>query len=137
MIWPSHFRAFVERHKLAGAEVEIPESSDLSEIGASIGVFDEAQATDEADNFYPGRVVREDGFLPIGQDLTGGGDPYFINVNDRAPGPLYRIYHDSVADRDYDRDDAVCKILESYELLLEFCLSSHPPNKSLELTREK
>ena len=136
-MWPAHFRAFVERHNLTGVEVEIPETSDLSEIGASIGVFDEAQAIDEADNFYPGLVVKEDGFIPIGQDLTGGGDPYFINANDKAPGPLYRIYHDSVADRDYDRDDAVYKILESYELLVKFLSGGQPPNKSLERTRER
>ena len=75
------------RHKLAGVELEIPENSDLSEIGASIGLLTEAQAIDEADNYYPGLAVKTDGFVPIGQDLTGGGDPYFINANDDAPGP--------------------------------------------------
>ncbi|PSN12552.1 hypothetical protein C7293_19685 [filamentous cyanobacterium CCT1] len=119
-MWPSHFRSFAERHNLPGLQVELPESSDLSEIGATIGLYNEAQAIDEADSFYPGLIVKADGFVPIGQDMTGSGDPYFINVNDVAPGPIYRIYHDSVHDRDYDRNEAVAKVLESYEDLLKF-----------------
>lgn len=119
-MWPSHFRNFVEQHRLSGLEAELPESSDLSEIGATIGLYNEAQAIDEADNFYPGLVVKADGFVPIGQDVTGGGDPYFINLGDPPPGPVYRIYHDSVHDRSYDREEAVHKVLESYESLLQF-----------------
>jgi hypothetical protein len=136
-MWPPHYRDFVERHHLPGAEVELSEEADLSEIGATIGLYNETQAIDEADNFYPGLVVKVDGFVPIGQDMTGGGDPYFINLNDRAPGPIYRIYHDSVHDRDYDRDDAVAEVLESYEDLLRFLTGGQPPNTSLERTRER
>lgn len=135
-MWPSHYRDFVERHQLPGAEVELSEEADLSEIGATIGLYNEAQAIDEADNFYPGLVVKVDGFVPIGQDMTGGGDPYFINLNDSAPGPLYRIYHDSVHDRAYDRGDAIAKVLESYEDMLHFLTGAQPPNTSLERTRE-
>ena len=119
-MWPSHYRGFVERNGLAGLEVEIPEGDDLSGIGASIGLYDEAAARDEAEKFYPGLVVKHDGFVPIGQDLGGGGDPYFINIEDGPPGPVYRIYHDSVADRSYDRDEAIARVLASYEQLLGY-----------------
>ena len=115
--------------------MELSEASDLSGIGATIGLYNEAQAIDEADNFYPGLVVKADGFIPIGQCLTGSGDPYFINLNDSVPGPLYRIYHDSVHDQTYDRDDAISKVLESYEDLLRFLVGGQPPNKSPERTR--
>jgi hypothetical protein len=135
-MWPAHFRSFVEKHRLSGLEAELPESFDLSELGATIGLYDEAQAVDEADNFYPGLVVKVDGFVPIGQDMTGGGDPYFINLNDPAPGAVYRIYHDSVHDSNYDHDEAVHKVLESYESLLQFTSGGQPPNTSLERTRE-
>jgi hypothetical protein len=117
-MWPLHYREFVERHGLAGAEAEIPESGDLSGVGASIGLYDEAAAREEAEEFYPSLVVKEDGFVPIGQDLIGNGDPYFINIRDDPPGPVYRIYHDSVADRDYDRAEAIASVLASYEELL-------------------
>jgi hypothetical protein len=122
---------------VAGLEVELPESSDLSEVGGPIGLYNEAQAIDEGDNFYPGLVVKADGFVPIGQDMTGGGDPYFINLHDPAHGPIYRIYHDSVHDRDYDRNEAVVKVLESYVDLLRFLGGGQPPNTSLERTRER
>ena len=134
-MWPPHYRDFVEKHRLSGSEVELPEIADLSELGATIGLYDETQAIDEADNFYPGLVVKADGFVPIGQDMTGGGDPYFINLNDKSPGPLYRVYHDSVHDPDYDRDEAIAKVLESYETLLQFLSGGQPPNRSLERTR--
>lgn len=119
-MWPPHYRRFVERHGLAGAEAEIPEGEDLSGLGASIGLYDEADARDEAERFYPGLVVKDDGFVPIGQDLSGGGDPYFIRIHDDPPGPVYRIYHDSVADRSYDRDEAIATVLASYEELLGY-----------------
>lgn len=136
-MWPSHYRDFVERHHLPSAEAELSEDADLSGIGATIGLYNEAQAIDEADNFYPDLVVKADGFVPIGQCMTGSGDPYFINLNDSAPGPLYRIYHDSVHDRNYDRDDAIAKVLESYEDLLHFLTRGQPPNTSLERTLER
>lgn len=135
-MWPSHYRDFVERHHLPSTEVELPEDADLSGVGATIGLYNEAQAIDEADRFFPGLVVKADGFVPIGQCMTGSGDPYFINLNDRAPGPIYRIYHDSVHDRNYDRDDAIAVILESYEDLLLFLPGGQPPNTSFERSRE-
>ena len=119
-MWPPHYRQFVERHRLVGTELEVPDSADLSGVGASIGLYDEAAAREEAEGFYPGLVVKDDGFVPIGQDLLGGGDPYFINIRDSPPGPVYRIYHDSVADRDYNPSEAIARVLESYEQLLGF-----------------
>jgi hypothetical protein len=49
---------------------------------------------------------------------VGSGD-YYINSQDGANGPLYRIYHDSVAEGGYKRSEAVAVVLESYEELLE------------------
>ena len=119
-MWPAAFREFVERHALIGREIEIPVADDLSGVGASIGLFSEADATGEANDVYPGLVVKEDGYVPIGGCLIGCGDPYFINVRDQTPGPVYRIYHDSVFDQSYDRDAAIARVLDSYEHLLRF-----------------
>jgi hypothetical protein len=119
IMWPSHYRQFVERNRLAGAEVEVPEGDDLSGIGSSIQLFDEAAAIAEAD-FYPGIVVKDDGFVPIGGDPTGSGDPYFINTSDDPPGAVYRIYHDMVSDSSYNRNEAIARILVCYEELLRY-----------------
>lgn len=123
-MWPPHYRQFVERHGLIGATAEIPEGDDLSGMGATIGLYDEAAATVEAEEFYPGLVVKEDGFVPIGECLIGSGDPYFINIGDDPPGPVYQIYHDSVMDHLYDRNEAIARVLASYDELLSYVGSS-------------
>jgi len=122
-MWPVEYRRFVEDHGLIGLNVEVPDTSDLSGVGASIGLYDEREARDEAERFYPALVVKEDGFVPIGHDLTGGGDPYFINVRDDAPSPVYRVYHESAADRGYDADMAIARVLASYEQFPDFVAS--------------
>lgn len=119
-MWPVSYREFVERHALVGKEVEIPKTEDLSGIGGTIELFDETDAIEEANDFYPGLVVRHDGFVPIGGCALGGGDPYFINLQDQQPGPVYRIYHDSVHDQNYDRNEAVVRVLDSFEHLLRY-----------------
>ena len=119
-MWPLHYRQFVERNSLAGKEAEIPETADLSGGRSCIGLFDESEAADEAERFYPALIVRADGFMPIGQCLLGGGDPYFINLHDDPPGPVYRIYHESVMDRTYDPELAIVRILDSYEDLRKY-----------------
>jgi hypothetical protein len=119
-MWPAPYREFVEKHGLVGAEIAVPETGDLSGIGGSIRLYDEEESREEAEKFYPGLVVKEDGFVPIGEDPEGSGNPYFINVRDRSPGPVYRIYHDMVADREYDREAAVERVLASYKHLRKF-----------------
>ena len=119
-MWPDEYRQFVEKHSLIGVELEVPEGDGVPGSGASMRLYNEDEAKQESEEFYPGLVVRADGFVPIGEDLQGSGDPYFINVNDKQPGPVYRIYHDSVADSGYDREKAVEIVLKSYRQLLDF-----------------
>ncbi|MCI0638955.1 MAG: hypothetical protein L0Y72_22915 [Gemmataceae bacterium] len=119
-MWTPHYREFVARRGLVGKCIAIPAADDVSGVGASIELLDEDSAAEEANEFYPGLVVKADGFVPIGSCLIGTGDPYFINVRDDPPGPVYRIYHDSVIDDKYDRQQAVACVLTSYELLLQF-----------------
>ena len=52
--------------------------------------------------------------------MEGSGDPYFINIDDGANGPLYRIYHDAVGEDGYDRNDAVAVVLESQSDILKY-----------------
>ncbi len=53
-----------------------------------------------ATDFIPGRNVRELGWIAIGEDATGGGDPFFINVkgsdSDEYDPEVIQIFHDSV-----------------------------------------
>jgi hypothetical protein len=53
-----------------------------------------------ATDFIPGRHVRVLGWIAIGEDATGGGDPFFINVtgsdSDEYDPEVIQIFHDSV-----------------------------------------
>ena len=65
-------------------------------------------------------TVLSDGYVPIACCAEGSGDPYFIRIQDQQPGPVYRIYHDSVHDENYDRGQAIVRVLDSYEELLMY-----------------
>ena len=43
---------------------------------------------------YPGLAIFEMGYICIASDPTGGGDPYFININEGDNPAVYQIYHD-------------------------------------------
>jgi hypothetical protein len=115
---PDYWTSFVEEHGLTDKDIEIPEDGDLSEIGAEFRIMKPEDTIEEANDFYPGLVVKNDGYIPIGSCSTGSGDPYFINANDGPKGPLYRIYHDSVHDEGYDKKEAVALVLKNYEGIL-------------------
>ena len=119
-MWPPEFRHFLESNALAGKAVEISDGDDLSGVGASIQLFDEPDAASEANDFYPGLVVKADGYVPIAGCVEGSGDPYFIRIQDQQPGPVYRVYHDLVHDENYDRGQAIVRVLDSYEDLLKY-----------------
>lgn len=117
---PLHWQRFRDESDLLGRPVEIPESEDLSGVGADIEFFDDRGIADETDNFYPGLIVKKDGFLAVGGCQTGSGDPYFIQISEGDGGALYRIYHDSVGDDGYSREDAVAVVLRDYREILKF-----------------
>lgn len=120
---PEYWKNFIVSNLLVGKCCEIPEKSDLSELdGGDLKIFSEANVVEEANEFYPGLIVKKDGFIPVASCLQGSGDPYFINVNDGANGCLYRIYHDAemIDDDNYNLDDAVNIVLNNYTDLLKF-----------------
>lgn len=118
---PSYWLAFLERNKLkAGDAFSIGADLDRSGVGADLELFDEAASHEEAIEFYPGIALAGDGYVPVAQCLIGSGDPYFINVNDGAAGPLYRAYHDEVSATGYDKARAIAVVLSSYEKLVDF-----------------
>ena len=47
---------------------------------------------------YPGLGILPAGYVNFGGDADGGGDPYFLPVNEGDDPPLYQVYHDVGAD---------------------------------------
>jgi hypothetical protein len=115
---PTHWRHFVEFHRLIGKSARIDECADLSTLGAAMQFLTEAQSIDERTNCWPGIGVAKDGYVPVASCLTGSGDYYYINANDGPNGPLYRVYHDAVGAEGYNAEHAIDKVLDRYEELL-------------------
>jgi hypothetical protein len=47
---------------------------------------------------YPGLAILSAGYVNFGGDSGGGGDPYFIPINEGIDPPLYQVYHDVGSD---------------------------------------
>lgn len=119
-MFPFWWLLFLSENQLIGKEASIPEGFDLTGEGAELMFYNAVESEEETKDFYPGIIVSADGFIPIGCDLSGSGNPYFINTNDGANGPLYRVYHDAVREVSYDADRAIAKVLFSYIDILDF-----------------
>lgn len=59
-----------------------------------VEIYQPSHMIDESFEAYPGIPIFERGYVCIGGDPTGSGDPYFINFDSDHP-PVYQIYHDS------------------------------------------
>ncbi len=44
---------------------------------------------------YPGLGILPAGYVNFGGDAGGGGDPYFVPVDEGDDPPLYQVYHDA------------------------------------------
>ncbi len=117
---PAYWKIFRDENNLVGAEIEIPESEDCSELGAEIEILDDAGILTEATDLYPGVEAARHGFIPIGGCLIGSGDQYFIRTSEGAGGSLYRIFHDLVFEDDFPEAEAVTKVLERFDDLIRF-----------------
>jgi len=123
LMHPPYWAQFIEDHGLVGRSIQVPESDDVSGLGADLQVYSAAQSREEAERFYPGIAVARDGFVPVAQCLIGSGDPYFINTRDGLGGALYRIYHDAVSSDSYNPAEAVAIVLRDARDLLRYANS--------------
>ena len=67
---------------------------------------------DESYNAYPGIPILDKGYICIGGDLSGLGDPYFINFN-HADYPVFQVYHDSGEQSDVILSEGREKVTDS------------------------
>jgi len=58
-----------------------------------VDIYKPAQMIDESIQAYPGMSISEKGYVCIGGDPTGSGDPYFIDFSSKD-APVYQVYHD-------------------------------------------
>ncbi|MEQ1504137.1 MAG: SMI1/KNR4 family protein [Myxococcota bacterium] len=91
---------------LGGLTFTLSEDEDPSGLGVDMRWMTPKQIVEEGTETYPGISAVSADYLPIGIDLTGGGDPYFVRLDDLA---LVRIPHDAI------RGDAL--VMEAVELV--------------------
>lgn len=85
-----------------------------------LGWLSAREIIEEATQFQPGIAALQDGFIPVGSDLIGTGDPFFVKSAEFRDYSLYQIYHDSI-DHETGRlsPGAVHAILPSLDLIFQ------------------
>lgn len=78
---------------LCGAAFSLCEEHDLSGYGAEVQWMNTTQMLSEALETYPGIVVSNIGYIPVGMCLSGSGDYYYLNAKAGDPSnpPLVRV----------------------------------------------
>jgi hypothetical protein len=114
---PNYWKDFLESNDLAGKEIEFPWPGE-ADLSAIIEILSYKCILTEATEYWPGKGVIKDGYIPVGHCSIGTGDPFFINIHDGPNGPIYKIVHEEVNDENYDKKKAVYVMLDSYEQLL-------------------
>ena len=92
---PSWYIHMLRELPLIGLEVgwQADEPEDDYDGIQYVDIFKPEQMIDESLEAYPGIPILEKGYVCIGGDPTGSGDPYFINFSSEN-APVYQIYHD-------------------------------------------
>lgn len=91
--WIGDYKELIRTLNIIGASFELSEISDQSGSGVDMEWMSPQEQIDEAFNFYPGLLVVEKSFIPVGSCMNGSGDPYFLRVEDKQWN-IYRILHD-------------------------------------------
>ena len=88
----------IARFPLVGSRFEIPSFLDMTGLGARLVWLHPDEMLAEATDAYPGITALLLGYVPIGGDLTGSGDPYFCQCGANDDSRLFRIRHDCIDD---------------------------------------
>jgi hypothetical protein len=70
----------------------------------------------EANEAYPGIVVKRIGYVPFASDDSGGGDYYYARFTESDDPPVFRYWHDEVDEEAPER----CGRREIYPKLSQF-----------------
>jgi len=77
---------------LIGQTFSIPEEFDESGLGVEMERMSPKAQIEEAFEMFPGKLVIDKNYLPVGECLEGSGDPYFFDMNN-SDWHLVRILH--------------------------------------------
>ncbi|MEQ1572431.1 MAG: SMI1/KNR4 family protein [Ilumatobacteraceae bacterium] len=92
---PDSVVRFLSAANVVGLTLTLDEDADESGLGVDLRWMTLEQTVSEGTESFPGIAAVPLGYLPVGIDLGGSGDPYFIRLVD---GAFVRIPHDAVRD---------------------------------------
>ena len=89
------------------------ESDDEEGAEGTIEWSDENGIRSESLECYPGLAILERGYVNVGSDPSGSGDPYFIPADQGDDPPVYQVYHDVSDDADEILSEGLELVAES------------------------
>ncbi|MEO0472264.1 MAG: SMI1/KNR4 family protein [Bacteroidota bacterium] len=98
---PPWYKELMKQHPLSGMELMIPHSN--PEFEGAFHVIELASIEEmesESVECYPGLAILPKGYVCIGIDPEGSGDPYFISNQEGDNPPVYQVLHDVSAQGD-------------------------------------
>jgi hypothetical protein len=93
---PTYLLDILRSYPLVGTEFSLSEEEDESGLGVEMLWLSPSQIISETVEAYPGIPAGALGYLPVGADLIGSGDPYFLKTDSSGDPPVVRIPHDAV-----------------------------------------
>ena len=105
-------------YALSGTTFTLDEEVDPSGLGVEMQWMAPADMVEEAFELYPGIPALGLGYLPIGQCLSGSGDPYFLKIKAGEDPPLVRIPHESAEDENTLDESQIEEIVSSLSAFL-------------------
>ncbi len=115
---PEWFISILQEFPLINVNFVLSEEDDESEMEVDMRWLDASGIVSEAIEAYPGKLVNNLGYLPIGSCLQGSGDPYFLKISGNTDPAVFRILHDEI-DGDHIEDSAFERVSSSLSKFFE------------------
>nr|WP_121271550.1 hypothetical protein [Pedobacter schmidteae] len=118
-LFPIEIIDLLSTYNIIGQTFFISEDDDPTGLGVDMEWFTPAAQVEEAFEYFPGSLVVQNGYLPVGMCLSGSGDPYFLKTIDQKYG-LFRVPHDAINEGSYDYDSVefICMLDELFDSIV-------------------
>lgn len=91
---PTWYKEVLTQHPLAYQIVAIPHiNPDFEGVYHIIEILGPEGIAAESMECYPGIAVFDDGYICIGSDEEGSGNPFFISIHEGDNPPVYQLEH--------------------------------------------
>lgn len=97
--------------EIVGSVFELSEEQDNSGFGVNMHWLTPDEQIEEATEFYPGKVVIDFDYIPIGKCLEGSGDPYFVKSAQNHL-QIFRVPHEGCLDFNESNVEYICSLDE-------------------------